>query len=136
MLPLLAPLVDIYLIYGLLFLAPVATAVTWGGVLAIQLALGVAAFRLEGESPRILWLLPAQQLVYRQLMYAVLIQSIATAISGVALPWQKIPRVGAFTASPLALTQGRSPAGHLIPAGAAAGPALTTGASSAAGGPR
>ena len=136
-LPLLAPLVDIYLIYGLLFLAPVATAVTWGGVLAIQLALGVAAFRLEGESPRILWLLPAQQLVYRQLMYAVLIQSIATAISGVALPWQKIPRVGAFTASPLALPPGSSPAGQLIPAGAAAAePALTTGRSSAAGDPR
>ena len=99
-LPLLAPLVDIYLVYGLLFLDPVVTAVTWGGVLFVQLMLGAVAFRLEREPVRALWLLPAQQLVYRQLMYAVLIQSIATAAAGIALRWQKIPRIGDFSAVP------------------------------------
>ena len=101
-LPLLAPLVDIYLVYGLVFLDPVVTAVTWGGVLFVQLVLGAVAFRLEGERLRALWLLPAQQLVYRQLMYAVLIQSIASAAAGIALRWQKIPRVGDFSATPVA----------------------------------
>jgi cellulose synthase/poly-beta-1,6-N-acetylglucosamine synthase-like glycosyltransferase/peptidoglycan/xylan/chitin deacetylase (PgdA/CDA1 family) len=101
-LPLLAPLVDIYLVYGLVFLDPVVTAITWGGVMFVQLLLGAVAFRLEGERLRALWLLPAQQLVYRQLMYAVLIQSIATAAAGIALRWQKIPRTGDFSAVPLA----------------------------------
>ena len=99
-LPLLAPLVDIYLVYGLVFLDPVVTAVTWGGVLFVQLLLGAVAFRLEREPVRALWLLPAQQLVYRQLMYAVLIQSIATAAAGIALRWQKIPRIGDFSGVP------------------------------------
>jgi len=103
-LPLLAPLVDIYLVYGLVFLDPVVTAVTWGGVLFVQLMLGAVAFRLEREPVRALWLLPAQQLVYRQLMYAVLIQSIATAAAGVALRWQKIPRVGDFSGVPTTRT--------------------------------
>ncbi len=101
-LPLLAPMVDIYLVYGLLFLDPVVTAVAWASVLVIQLGIGAVAFRLDGEPMRALWLLPAQQLVYRQLMYAVLIQSIATAVAGVALRWQKLPRTGAFTAAPAA----------------------------------
>jgi peptidoglycan/xylan/chitin deacetylase (PgdA/CDA1 family)/GT2 family glycosyltransferase len=99
-LPLLAPLVDIYLVYGLVFLDPVVTAITWGGVLLVQLLLGAVAFRLEREPVRSLWLLPAQQLVYRQLMYAVLIQSIATAAAGIALRWQKIPRIGDFSGVP------------------------------------
>ena len=36
-LPLLAPLVDIFLIYGLLFLHPVTTLVAWSAVLGVQL---------------------------------------------------------------------------------------------------
>ena len=98
--PLLAPMADIYLVYGVVFLDPIVTAATWGGVLIAALLLGTVAFRLEGEPMRSLWLLPAQQLVYRQLMYAVLIQSLATAVAGIALRWQKIPRVGDFSAVP------------------------------------
>jgi cellulose synthase/poly-beta-1,6-N-acetylglucosamine synthase-like glycosyltransferase len=101
-LPLIAPMVDLYLVYGLFFLDPVVTAVAWAGVLTIQLILGAVAFRLEREPIRALWLLPAQQFVYRQLMYAVLIQSIATAIAGVTLRWQKLPRTGTFNAAPIA----------------------------------
>ncbi|MFI6318382.1 hypothetical protein ACIBG8_12720 [Nonomuraea sp. NPDC050556] len=40
-----------------------------------------------------------QQFVYRQLMYLVVIQSVATALLGVRLPWQTIRREGTF-ASP------------------------------------
>jgi cellulose synthase/poly-beta-1,6-N-acetylglucosamine synthase-like glycosyltransferase len=97
-LPLLAPMVDVYLVYGMVFLAPVRTAVIWASVMAIQLISGAIAFRLEGEKLRGLWLL--QQLVYRQLMYAVLIQSITTALVGGRLGWQKAPRIGQFSAAP------------------------------------
>ncbi|HTK65038.1 MAG TPA: bifunctional polysaccharide deacetylase/glycosyltransferase family 2 protein [Pseudonocardia sp.] len=99
-LPLLAPMVDVYLVYGMVFLAPVRTAVIWASVMAIQLVSGAIAFRLEGERLRGLWLLPLQQLVYRQLMYAVLIQSISTALAGSRLGWQKAPRIGQFSAAP------------------------------------
>jgi cellulose synthase/poly-beta-1,6-N-acetylglucosamine synthase-like glycosyltransferase len=99
-LPLLAPMVDVYLVYGLVFLDPQTTAITWAIALILQLTAGVVAFRLEGEPLRALWLLPLQQIVYRQLMYAVLIQSVASAIAGTRLRWQQIPRAGRFSAAP------------------------------------
>ncbi|MFC5140690.1 bifunctional polysaccharide deacetylase/glycosyltransferase family 2 protein [Actinomycetospora rhizophila] len=94
LLPLLAPLVDIFLVYGLLFLDPVTTLVAWSAVLGVQLAAGVIAFRLEREPIGVLWRLPLQQIVYRQLMYAVLIRSVVTAVGGIRLGWQKLRRVG------------------------------------------
>ncbi|WP_191892522.1 glycosyltransferase, partial [Streptomyces griseoaurantiacus] len=72
LLPLLAPLVDIFLVYGLLFHRPWETVLGWSGVLLVQLLGAVYAFRLDRERLRLLWLLPLQQVVYRQLMYAVL----------------------------------------------------------------
>jgi cellulose synthase/poly-beta-1,6-N-acetylglucosamine synthase-like glycosyltransferase/peptidoglycan/xylan/chitin deacetylase (PgdA/CDA1 family) len=97
-LPLLAPLVDIFLIYGLLFLHPLATIGAWAAMLGLQLIGAVYAFRLEREKLGVLWLLPLQQLVYRQLMYAVLLRSTVTALSGVRLKWQKLRRVGGLDA--------------------------------------
>ncbi|WP_433786183.1 bifunctional polysaccharide deacetylase/glycosyltransferase family 2 protein [Actinomycetospora sp. CA-101289] len=94
LLPLLAPLVDIFLVYGLLFLDPVTTLVAWSAVLAVQCLAAVVAFRLERERLRVLWLLPLQQVVYRQLMYAVLIRSVVTAAGGIRLGWQKLRRTG------------------------------------------
>ncbi|MET8161616.1 hypothetical protein ABZT47_35105 [Sphaerisporangium sp. NPDC005289] len=41
-------------------------------------------------------MLPLQQFVYRQLMYLVVIQSVATAVLGVRLRWQTIRREGTF----------------------------------------
>jgi peptidoglycan/xylan/chitin deacetylase (PgdA/CDA1 family)/GT2 family glycosyltransferase len=102
-LPLLAPMVDVYLVYGLVYLDPATTGAIWGVALLLQLTAGVVAFRLEGEPLRGLVLLPLQQIVYRQLMYAVLIQSVASAIAGTRLRWQKIPRSGLFSAAPRSL---------------------------------
>jgi cellulose synthase/poly-beta-1,6-N-acetylglucosamine synthase-like glycosyltransferase/peptidoglycan/xylan/chitin deacetylase (PgdA/CDA1 family) len=94
LLPLLAPLVDIFLVYGLIFLNPVTTLLLWAAVLAVQVIAAVIAFRLEREPLRVLWLLPLQQVVYRQVMYAVLIRSAVTALGGIRLGWQKLRRVG------------------------------------------
>ncbi|MGE3255378.1 glycosyltransferase [Pseudonocardia sp.] len=100
-LPLLAPMVDVYLVYGMIFLDPATTLVTWSAVLGLQMLTGAVAFRLEGEPLRGLLLLPLQQVVYRQLMYAVLAQSVLSALVGDRLRWQKIPRAGRFSAAEL-----------------------------------
>jgi cellulose synthase/poly-beta-1,6-N-acetylglucosamine synthase-like glycosyltransferase len=92
LLPAVAPLLDVFLLYGLLFLDPWTTILLWGGMLAVQAAVGAYAFGLDGERRTVLWLLPAQQLVYRQLMYVVLLQSLAAAFSGVRGPPCRNPR--------------------------------------------
>jgi len=94
LLPLLAPLVDLFALYGILFLDPVPVLVYWGGFNALMLAQAVYAFRLDGESLRPLWALPLQQFVYRQLMYLVVIQSIASAFQGIRLRWAHVERSG------------------------------------------
>jgi hypothetical protein len=42
----------------------------------------------------VLWALPLQQFVYRQLMYLVVIQSIASAAQGARLRWSHVERSG------------------------------------------
>jgi peptidoglycan/xylan/chitin deacetylase (PgdA/CDA1 family)/glycosyltransferase involved in cell wall biosynthesis len=68
-LPLLAPLVDIMLVYGLVFWDRSQTVVAWFAMLALQLITATVAFRFDGESLRPLLKLPLQQFAYRQLMY-------------------------------------------------------------------
>jgi cellulose synthase/poly-beta-1,6-N-acetylglucosamine synthase-like glycosyltransferase len=97
-LPLLSPLIDVFGIYGLLFLNPLETLAAWVAMLAVQLASTIYAFRLDRESLRPLWRLPLQQFVYRQLMYLVLIQSVLAALGGIRLGWQKLRRTGGLNA--------------------------------------
>jgi cellulose synthase/poly-beta-1,6-N-acetylglucosamine synthase-like glycosyltransferase len=94
LLPALAPAIDLFALYGVLFLDPAPVLAYWLGFNAIQLALGIYAFRLDGERLGPLWLLPLQQFLYRQLMYLVVIQSIASALLGTRLRWHKLPRTG------------------------------------------
>jgi cellulose synthase/poly-beta-1,6-N-acetylglucosamine synthase-like glycosyltransferase/peptidoglycan/xylan/chitin deacetylase (PgdA/CDA1 family) len=93
-LPLLAPLIDLFSLYGLLFLDARAVAAFWATFVALQLGLGWYAFRLDRESPRVLWSMPLQQFVYRQLMYLVVIESILSAIRGTPFQWRPIARSG------------------------------------------
>ncbi|CAL9331593.1 Undecaprenyl-phosphate 4-deoxy-4-formamido-L-arabinose transferase [Streptomyces sp. enrichment culture] len=96
--PLLAPLVDLFLLYGVLFGDAPITLTSWGGFILLQAALSWYAFRLDGEKPWHLISLPIQQLVYRQLMYIVLLQSAITAMTGGRLRWQKLRRTGEVAA--------------------------------------
>ncbi|MBM2618794.1 glycosyltransferase [Actinoplanes sp. LDG1-06] len=98
LMPLVSPLIDVFLIYGLIFLDPVATVAAWFAVLAVQMISTLYAFRLDGESLKPLWRLPLQQFVYRQLMYLVLIQSMLSALAGLRLGWQKLNRTGGLKA--------------------------------------
>ena len=115
MLPLSAPLVDIFLLYGLLFEDPATTILLWSLMMGLQVAGGIYAFHVDGEPKGALWVLPVQQFVYRQLMYVVLVQSAVSAISGVRVRWQKLKRTGAVDAL---LSPQASPA-PVPPAGAA-----------------
>jgi cellulose synthase/poly-beta-1,6-N-acetylglucosamine synthase-like glycosyltransferase/peptidoglycan/xylan/chitin deacetylase (PgdA/CDA1 family) len=93
-LPLFAPLIDLFSIYGIVFLDPWAVLGFWCVFTGLQLLLGWYAFRLDRESPKVLWAMPLQQLVYRQLMYLVVVESVLTAIQGSRLHWRPIARRG------------------------------------------
>lgn len=93
-LPLLAPIIDVFALYGLLFLDARKVLAYWGAFLLLQLISGIYALRLDRERMRPLWALPLQQFVYRQLMYLVVIQSVISAMSGVRLRWHKLDRTG------------------------------------------
>jgi cellulose synthase/poly-beta-1,6-N-acetylglucosamine synthase-like glycosyltransferase len=93
-LPVFAPLIDVFALYGLLFGDTAQTLSVWGAFNVIQLLLAVYAFRLDREPLRPLWLLPLQQFAYRQLMYLVNIESTVSAFKGVRSGWRHVPRVG------------------------------------------
>ncbi len=102
LLPLLAPLIDLMAVYGVFFLDRTVTLLGWLAMLVIQVLTAVFAFRLDREPLRPLWTLPLQQVVYRQLMYLVLLSSALAAVTGRRLRWQKIRRTGDFSAAPAA----------------------------------
>nr|WP_318841297.1 bifunctional polysaccharide deacetylase/glycosyltransferase family 2 protein [Streptomyces sp. SS1-1] len=105
--PLLAPLIDVFLIYGLIFGPTEKTVLAWFGVLAIQAACATYAFILDRERLTPLISLPLQQILYRQLMYVVLLQSWITALTGGRLRWQKLRRMGGVSAPPTVPAQDR-----------------------------
>ncbi|WP_073946449.1 glycosyltransferase [Streptomyces kebangsaanensis] len=96
--PLLAPLIDVFLLYGLVFGPTEKTVGAWLGVLAVQAVCAAYAFRLDRERMRHLVSLPLQQILYRQLMYVVLLRSWTTALTGGRLRWQKLRRTGVVEA--------------------------------------
>ncbi|OJF11013.1 glycosyltransferase [Couchioplanes caeruleus] len=92
--PLLAPAVDIYLLWSLLFEPAGWVAVLWLGIHVAQFLVAVYAFRLDREPAGPLWSLPLQQIGYRQLIYLVTIQSTVTALIGSRLRWHVTARTG------------------------------------------
>jgi cellulose synthase/poly-beta-1,6-N-acetylglucosamine synthase-like glycosyltransferase len=95
LLPLTAPVVDVYLIYGLLFLPLAQVIAVWCGFVALQALTAAYALRLDGERYGPLWTIPLQQVVYRQLMYLVVVQSTVAALLGDRQRWQALARTGA-----------------------------------------
>ncbi|WP_431245876.1 bifunctional polysaccharide deacetylase/glycosyltransferase family 2 protein [Leifsonia xyli] len=96
LLPLFAPVVDLFAVYGLIFLDPVRIAALWLAFLAVQFGMAWYAFRIDRERLKPLWTLPLQQVVYRQLMYLVVIQSVFTAVAGTRLRWHRMERYGSL----------------------------------------
>jgi len=96
--PLVAPAVDIFALYGLAFLPWYQVVLAFGGLMALQMLTAAVALRLDGESLRPLWSFPLQQIVYRQLIYLVVLQSAVTALGGNRLRWHRIRRTGSAAA--------------------------------------
>ena len=94
LLPVMAPLIDLFAVYGAIFTNPVRVLAAWGIFNVLQLGIAVFAFRLDREPLRPLWALPLQQFVYRQLMYLVIIESTVSALQGVRTGWKHLPRTG------------------------------------------
>jgi len=95
LLPLCAPAVDVYAVYGLIFLPLPQVAAMWLSFTALQLFAAGYALRLDRERFGPLWTLPVQLVVYRQLMYLVTVQSVVTALTGMRLRWHPVARTGA-----------------------------------------
>ncbi|MFH9062345.1 glycosyltransferase [Streptomyces coeruleorubidus] len=93
-LPLLAPVIDVYALYGVLFRDPWESAAVWFAFLGVQIVCSGYALRLDGEPVRALWSMPFQIVVYRQLMYLVVIQSLVALLLGSRLRWQRMQRSG------------------------------------------
>ncbi|NGO42004.1 glycosyltransferase [Streptomyces ureilyticus] len=93
-LPLMAPVVDLFAVYAVLFLDPVRAAGVWFVFLIIQLFCAAYALRLDGERLRTLWSMPFQLFVYRQLMYLVVLQSVVALLGGTRLKWHRMQRSG------------------------------------------
>jgi cellulose synthase/poly-beta-1,6-N-acetylglucosamine synthase-like glycosyltransferase/peptidoglycan/xylan/chitin deacetylase (PgdA/CDA1 family) len=96
LLPLLAPLIDVFSVYGIAFLNPARVAAFWLSFTALQVLVAGYALRLDREKLRALWVLPFQLIVYRQLMYLVTIQSVIAALLGTRQRWQATERSGVF----------------------------------------
>ena len=60
----------------------------------VELVGSAVAFRLDREDNRVLVWLFWQRFLYRQLMYAVLLKSLKTALSGMRTGWGKLERKG------------------------------------------
>ncbi|MFC4108602.1 hypothetical protein [Micromonospora zhanjiangensis] len=97
-LPLTAPAVDVFALYGLLFLPWSHLALAWFGLLGLQALTAAYALRLDRERYGPLWSLPLQQVVYRQVMYLVVVQSVVTVLLGSRLGWHRMVRTGAVAA--------------------------------------
>jgi cellulose synthase/poly-beta-1,6-N-acetylglucosamine synthase-like glycosyltransferase/peptidoglycan/xylan/chitin deacetylase (PgdA/CDA1 family) len=99
LLPVLAPVIDIAALYAVVVMRSPTLLYLWLGFMILHLLAAAYAFRLDGERLRPLWSLPLQQIVYRQLMYFVVIQSAATALYGLRLRWQGVQRTGEMDAA-------------------------------------
>jgi len=97
LLPLCGCLVDVYGLYGALFLPLGYVAAVWAGFTLVQVLTAGYALHLDGERYGPLWSLPLQQIVYRQLMYLVVIQATVTALLGGRMRWHRMARIGAAT---------------------------------------
>jgi cellulose synthase/poly-beta-1,6-N-acetylglucosamine synthase-like glycosyltransferase len=94
LLPLAAPLIDLFAIYSIAFLDPLPILAFWVAFNLFQLVLAWEAFGFDGESRRVLWALPLQQIGHRQISYLVVYDAIVSALLGGRHGWRHAERTG------------------------------------------
>jgi len=109
LLPLVAPALDVYALYGLCFLPLTRVAAVWGAFTALQLITAYYALRLDRERTTVLWAVPLQQILYRQLLYLVVVHSAIAALLGGRQRWAPIARTGLQRSTVGAAMRGRLP---------------------------
>ncbi|NKJ44283.1 glycosyltransferase [Novosphingobium sp. SG720] len=73
----------------------------WALFLATELGCGMVAYRLDGQQGRLPVLhLLGMRLGYRQLLYAVVVRAVFTALTGPQVAWGRQQRSGRFTVPP------------------------------------
>jgi cellulose synthase/poly-beta-1,6-N-acetylglucosamine synthase-like glycosyltransferase/spore germination protein YaaH/peptidoglycan/xylan/chitin deacetylase (PgdA/CDA1 family) len=92
--PALAPLSAIVVVSAVLAGKLWVPAVWLAVFVLVDLIGAVVAFALEGRRMRDLWLVLAQRLYYRPLMYAITCKSLFAALRGNRHGWNKLERVG------------------------------------------
>jgi cellulose synthase/poly-beta-1,6-N-acetylglucosamine synthase-like glycosyltransferase len=92
--PLIAPLVDLLLVFSLVRGNAVATLGYYLLFFALDLLLSAVAVLLEGEDFKLLLGLFVQRVLYRQLLWVALMRSVWNAFSGFAVGWGKLTRTG------------------------------------------
>ena len=93
-LPLTAPLIDLFAIYSIVFQDPMPILAYWLAFNLFQLTLAWVAFGFDNESRRDLWALPLQQFCHRQVSYLVVYDGVISALLGSHLRWHRIERTG------------------------------------------
>jgi cellulose synthase/poly-beta-1,6-N-acetylglucosamine synthase-like glycosyltransferase/peptidoglycan/xylan/chitin deacetylase (PgdA/CDA1 family) len=94
LLPLAAPLVDVYALYELIFGSATLAIAFLVIFVLLHAAVASYAFRLDDEARWPLWLIPTQQVVYRQLQYLVVLRTVTSALAGVWVGWQHMVHHG------------------------------------------
>jgi cellulose synthase/poly-beta-1,6-N-acetylglucosamine synthase-like glycosyltransferase/peptidoglycan/xylan/chitin deacetylase (PgdA/CDA1 family) len=97
LLPLAAPLIDLFAIYSIAFLDPMPILAFWVAFNLFQFVLAWEAFGFDGESRRPLWALPLQQIGHRQISYLVVYDAIVSALLGSRHGWRHAQRTGAVS---------------------------------------
>lgn len=92
--PLMGPLFDASLIIGLFNHQYHLMALSFAVYTAADIIMSGTALKLDGESLRQLWLLIPQRLLYRQLMYYVIIRSVVNVLKGRLVSWGTLKREG------------------------------------------
>jgi cellulose synthase/poly-beta-1,6-N-acetylglucosamine synthase-like glycosyltransferase/peptidoglycan/xylan/chitin deacetylase (PgdA/CDA1 family) len=93
-LPLTAPLIDLFAIYSIVFQDPMPILAYWLAFNLFQFTLAWVAFGFDNESRRDLWALPLQQFCHRQVSYLVVYDGVISALLGSHLGWHRIERTG------------------------------------------
>ena len=94
LLPLLAPAIDVTLLYGLVVGPQVPLLAAFGVFTILQTLAAALALRLDGEPAWHAGAVLGYQLGYRQMLFAVIASSLWAAFAGLPVGWGKLVRRG------------------------------------------
>ncbi|MES2971287.1 MAG: glycosyltransferase [Patescibacteria group bacterium] len=99
--PLFSPLFDLALIIGLINHHYKLMVVSFVVYTVVDILTAAIALRLDSEKLRNLWILIPQRILYRQLMYYVIVRSFINVLRGRLVHWGKLERKGTHLAKSL-----------------------------------